>query len=359
MKSTFTSLLFSACAACACAQTITATESVEYDPVNGRFLASNSSSIIEVDGNGNEVAFMGSAAAEYGMEVMGDLLYAIVGNSIIGYDLTSGEEVNSVTISGAQFLNGMASDGVNRLWVTDFAAKKIHEIDCSNLANPTASQIVSNTVSTPNGITYDGANNRLVFVSWGSNAPIKQVSLPDYTVSTILANAGVGNIDGIDHDSNGNFYISSWTPNRITKWSSEFTVSEIITVTGLSSPADICYAIENDTLAIPCSGNSTIKFVGFGDVNAVIEKSADHYLVCYPNPMTAGSVVAFETTQAGLVSLTLLDIHGKVVYTALNEQLPAAAHKVVPQIAGLAAGTYFWELNQEGRVTRTAVVVNE
>jgi hypothetical protein len=339
------------------AQTLNATESVEYDNVNGRFLASNSNSIIEVDGNGNEVAFFGSAVAEYGMEVMGDALYAIVGNQIIGYDLTSGLEINAITISGAQFLNGLATDGINRMWVTDFAAKKIHAIDYSDLANPTASLVVANTTTTPNGICYDEANNRLVFVNWGSNAKIKQVDLTSNTVSTLVDNAGVGNIDGIDHDGNGNFYVSSWTPNRITKWSSEFTIDEIITVSGLSSPADICYAPENDTLAIPNSGNSTIKYVGFEGVNVLEAASGEDYFVCYPNPMTASSIVSFELKQAGMVTLQLLDATGKMILTALSEQLPAAKHKVVPQINDLAAGTYFWELTTSSVSRRMAVIV--
>jgi hypothetical protein len=339
------------------AQTLNATESVEYDNVNGRFLASNSNSIIEVDGNGNEVAFFGSAVAEYGMEVMGNALYAIVGNQIIGYDLTSGLEINTITISGAQFLNGLATDGVDRMWVTDFAAKKIHAIDYADLANPTSSIIVSNTTTTPNGICYDGANNRLVFVNWGSNAKIKQVDLTDNAVTTLVDNAGVGNIDGIDHDGNGNFYVSSWTPNRITKWSSEFTIDEIITVTGLSSPADICYAPENDTLAIPNSGNSTIKYVGFSGVNVAESQGGADYFVCYPNPMTANSIVSFELKQAGMVTLQLLDANGKTVLTALSEQMPAAKHKVVPQLNDLAAGTYFWELTTAHTSRRLQVIV--
>jgi hypothetical protein len=356
MKQFFTSIVCLTFLIGANAQTLTSTESVEYDPINGRFLASNGSSIIHVDGDGNEVAFMGSADAEYGMEVMNGLLYAIVGNTIFGYDLTSGDVVNSVTISGAAFLNGMASDGVDRLWVTDFSAKKIYEINCSNIANPTSTLIVTNTVTTPNGICFDGANSRLVFVNWGSSAKIKAVSLPDYTVTTIVDNAGVGNIDGIDHDNEGNFYTASWTPNRITKWSSEFTIDEIITVSGLSSPADICYAPENDTLAIPNSGNSTIKYVGFGGVSVLENAAGADYFVCYPNPMTESSIVSFELKESAHVRLRLLDMTGKIIFSALDENMPAAKHRVVPQVTGLAAGTYYWELTTVG-VPRTMPVV--
>jgi sugar lactone lactonase YvrE len=352
MKSIFL-ILFSTCFTHTfLAQTLNATESVEYDPINGRFLASNGSSIIEMDGDGNEVAFFGDAEADYGMEVMGNVLYAIVGSSIIGYDLTSGLEVNSIAIAGASFLNGLASDGVNRLWATDFSAKKIHEINYSDLGNPTSAVIVANTTTTPNGICYDGANNRLVFVNWGSNAKIKQVDLTDNTVSTIIDNAGVGNIDGIDHDNNGNFYTSSWTPNRITKWSNEFALNEIITVTGLSSPADICYAPENDTLAIPNSGNSTIKYVGFQGVNVEILKHSQAPLICYPNPSADQCIVAFELKTPSMVELRLVDANGQVVYIGLNENMPASKQKVVTNLQELAAGTYNWLLTTvEGTIT--------
>ena len=61
----------------------------------------------------------------------------------------------SKTISGAVFLNGMASNGVDKLWVTDFSAKKVHELNVADLANPTSTVIVAATGSTPNGICFD------------------------------------------------------------------------------------------------------------------------------------------------------------------------------------------------------------
>ena len=80
---------------------------------------------------------------------------------------------------------------------------------------------VNNTVSTPNGIVFDGENNRLIFVNWGSNAAIKAVDLSNNSVSTIIT-TNLGNIDGIDDDNDGNYYISSWSPARITKYDKDF-----------------------------------------------------------------------------------------------------------------------------------------
>lgn len=328
------------------AQQLSSIESAEYDAINHRFLISNGSRIIEVDGSGNEVAFFGTdPEADYGMEIMGSALFSIVGGSVNAYDLTSGVLVSSIDITGAAFLNGMASDYDHRIWVTDFGDKSIYEIDFTDLANPSFVQIVANTVTTPNGICYDPDNNRLVFVNWGSSAKIKAVSLDDYSVTTLVNNAGVGNIDGIDNDNYGNFFISSWTPVRITKYDSEFSVSETISVVGsLSSPADIAYAEEIDTLIIPNSGNSTVRFVGFSPSSIEATDSNPISFSCYPNPLTENSVISFRLTQPAITRIEVLDAQGKVVERIMEENLPAALHKIVVGDLDLSSGNYLWHI---------------
>ncbi len=339
-------LVFLSVSQIAFAQQLTGIESAEYDAVNHRFLISNGNNIIQVDGSGNEVAYFGSdPEADYGMEIMGTALYAIVGNSVKAFDLTSGLQVSSIAISGATFLNGMASDYDHRIWVTDFTDKSIYEIDFTDWANPSFVQVVANTVTTPNGICYDPDNNRLVFANWGSSAKIKAVSLVDYSVSTLVNNTGVGNIDGIDNDNYGNFYIASWTPNRITKYSSEFTVSETITVVGsLSSPADIAYAEEIDTLIIPNSANATVRFVGFTPSGIEVTPENPIAFACYPNPVNENSVISFRLQQPGVTRIEILDTQGKMVDLLFEENLPASLHKIVIGDLDLSSGNYLWRI---------------
>ena len=333
------------------AQQMTSIESVEFDPINHRFLVSNGSNVIVVDGDGNEVEYFGNdPEADYGMEVMGNALYAIVATGVKAYDLTSGMEVSSITISGASFLNGMASDGDHRVWVTDFSAKKIYEIDFTDLANPAYVEIVTNTVTTPNGICYDETNNRLVFANWGSSAKIKAVALDTYDVTTLVDNTGVGNIDGIDNDNYGNFFICSWTPNQIKKYNADFSLSEVITVSGLSSPADLCYAEEIDTLAIPCSGNQTVKFVGFTVDNVEVTDANPFAFNCYPNPVSEKSVLYFTLLEGGLTTIDVVDSQGKLVMNVLEENLPAAEHKFIAGELDMAPGNYIWRIAKDGAV---------
>lgn len=331
-------------------------ESVEYDPAQNRFFSSaNGGSIVQRAQDGT-VSFFGSGLqASYGMEVMNNTLFAIEGSNVYGYDLDTETQVMQISISGASFLNGMASDGENRLWVTDFSAKRIHEIDVSDYDNPTSTVVVSNTVSTPNGIVYDDEENRLIFVNWGTNAPIKQVDLSNSIVTTI-ATTNLGNIDGIDNDSYGNFYLSSWSPNRITRYDAAFNVSEVISAPGISSPADICYAQAIDTLAIP-NGNGTVTFVGFSTTTEVESFANELDFKVFPNPLSSNSEVVFHLEKAQLVRITLNGVDGRLVQEVLNTKLPAGRQRVVLSGIDMAAGQYLLTLETpEGLASRNVVV---
>jgi hypothetical protein len=136
------------------AQSLSSIESAEFDAVNHRFLVSNGNNIIEVNSSGASIGEIGNGIPEasYGMEVVGSTLYTIDGSYVYAYDLTNDALLSSIQISGAGFLNGMASDNEGRVWVTDFSTKKIIEIDFSDVLNPTYQTVVANTGVTPNGI---------------------------------------------------------------------------------------------------------------------------------------------------------------------------------------------------------------
>lgn len=320
-------------------------EAVEYDHENSRFLVSNSNSIIAIDHQTQDLSFFGNGTASHGMEVMNNTLFAISGSTIKGYDLTTEEQVMSMNISGAGFLNGMASDGTGRLWVTDFSLQDVIEIDVTDIDNPSYETVVSNTVSTPNGIVYDETNDRLIFVNWGGGAAIKTVDLDTYAVTTITGTS-LGNCDGIDNDNQDNYFVSSWSPLRISKFNSDFSgTPETIEAPGISSPADICYAKEIDTLAIPNSGNSTVTFIGF-NTSVSVQDRVDNALkfTLVGNPVSAQSYFQFTSTTNEQVSLTILDETGKTVAVLVNGNRSPGEYKILLNGIDLPAGLYISHL---------------
>jgi hypothetical protein len=262
-----------------------------------------------------------------------------------------------LNISGASFLNGLGSDGGNRLWASDFTAREIYEIDITSLSSPTSSLVADATDlanKQPNGIVHDGANNRIVFVNWGMNAAIKAMDLNTYVVTTLVANTTLTNIDGIDRDASGNWYVASWSPARITRYSNDFSSSEIITVAGINNPADICYANETDTLAIP--GGNQVLFVGFENPTVgITENSANAALrVIYDAGLPQ---LKFTLTQAQSVAVDIFDMSGKLVYKVLEGVQSAGAHTVVLGAIGLTSGTYVCQFRSESLSASERVVI--
>lgn len=335
-------------------------ESVQYDAQNNRYFTSdNGTSIVQRESNGTISYFGQGLLADYGMETVGNTLFAISGTNIYGYDLTTATQVAAINISGASFLNGLASDSLS-LWASDFSTGKIYHIDISNLASPVVSTIVPTYGGTPNGLVFDKANNRLVVVSWGANAQIKAVDLSNNTLST-LATTTLTNIDGIALDGQGNFYIAAWSPDKIVKYNNDFSQSMDIAVTGLNNPADICYALETDTLAIPNTGANNILFVGFESTTSLSTQSlTTSTLSIFPNPISSESMIQFEAENPSKGTYNISDIKGKILYTS-SEVLVTAGKNVfaLPEMC-LSQGFYYCTLMLNGKkiITKFAVVGN-
>lgn len=325
MKSILLTPLLLGAASAALAQTPSIIEAAEYDPTENRWFISNSSSILETSDGGATYAYFGSASATHGMEVVDGHLFAIGNNVVRAYDLATAEMVGSLTIPGAGFLNGMGSRS-GELVISDFSNGKLHRVDISDPANMATEVLVNATGTTPNGVVIDDANNRAIVVNWGGNAPILDVDLETGEFSIVL-NSGLGNLDGVDMDAEGRFYVSSWSPARITRYANDFSVAETVVQgagTGLANPADISYAVETDTLGVANSGNGTPSFHFFGDVSSVEEMDAQAYARWTPDGLTLSSPVA------GIWHIECFNRAGQLLDSHRIE-LPNAPTRIAPE----------------------------
>jgi Secretion system C-terminal sorting domain len=242
------------------AQTLNGPESIEWDEANNRWLIGNTGNgtIIARSTSGVLSSFVsGIPSGPYGIEILGNVLYACSGSTIRGYNLTTGASVFTLNV-GATFLNGLTSDGTNFLYATDFSAKRIVKIDT---AAGTFTNIATGLAKTPNGILYEGANNRCLYVTWGANASIMAIDLTTFAVTTVLATT-LSNCDGITKDSCGNYYVTSWGNNKLNKFNNTLTGTSTVVPGTLSSPADIdCkYGTTQDEIGITNNSN-TLSFV--------------------------------------------------------------------------------------------------
>jgi sugar lactone lactonase YvrE len=325
------------------AQTYNSPESVEFDYANNRwFIANNGGNNILTRNstNGALAVFVAtgfSGGGPHGLEIVGDTLYACAGNSLRAYNINTAALVFNINL-GATFLNGITHDATGNLYITDYSGNKIYRF---NTNTRQFNAFVSTGLSSPNGIIYDQPNNRCVFVQW--TGAIKSVLLSDSTVTTLVASSGLSSVDGITKDGIGNYYVSSWSPQRITRYSNTFTSPTAVVSTGLSNPADIFYNVVADTLGVPNSGtgNSTAYYY-FGSATG-IEESAnnDFSFSVIPSIITTKSDVVFELQENDNVLVELIDITGKQVKVFFNETKSKGKHRMSIEVAGLSKGTYF------------------
>lgn len=335
------------------AQNYNGAESVDWDPINNQWLVSNGGQMVTDDGEGN-LGFFGNAQASFGLEVIDDMVFAISGISIKGYDLTNQQEIMSVSIPGSGFLNGMGSDATNKmLYVSDFGQNKIHAINVTDINNPEVTEIVPNTGQTPNGVLYDEGNNRLLFGTWEGNAKIKAVDLTDNSVSTIIS-TGLGNIDGIIRYNN-EYYISTWGPSRITKYNSDFSSSETVSTPSINNPADI--GVNPDgVLAIPVGNN--VVFADLGETAGINDlNAASINFQLSENPITATSFVQFELFEPISYTLTLSSLEGKQISQIASMSNAIGLQRIPISNVALSQGVYFLTLQMNRQLLTTKVLV--
>lgn len=311
------------------AQTPSNIEAAEYDSSENRWFISNNTSLLETSDGGTSYSYFGDATASHGMEVIDGHLFALGNNVIRAYDLESAELIGSHSIPGAGFLNGMGSR-TQELVVSDFSNGRLHRVDISDPANMTSSVLIANTGTTPNGVVIDEANDRAIVVNWGGSASIIAVDLTTEVQSTVFANTGLGNLDGVDMDGQGRFYVSSWSPARITRYSNDFGVSESVVQgagSGLANPADISYSIETDTLGVANSGNGTPSFHSFGATSSIPQTEAKESV------QWNGQQLSLESHLAGQWSLSSFSLSGQLLAFKMLE-LPSARVQISPERLG-------------------------
>jgi hypothetical protein len=320
------------------AQSYSAPESVEYDAANNRYLVAcngSTNSIQQVVPGNAPTLFTSNVSGPYGIEILGSKLWVCDGGRIKSYNLSNAALVDNINVNGT-FLNGITSDGDHFLFVSDYSAKKIYRVNANTGAFYT---MVANTVTSPNGLWYDGANNRVLFVNWGSNAPVKAISLADSSVTTVVTTSQT-NCDGIGRDAAGNYYISSWNPQAVYKYNSSFGSPTSVVSSGLSNPADIYYNTANDTIAVPNSNNNTVTFHYVGTTVSVAEEEKEEVKI-FPNPASKFINVELNTASTN-ADFVIQNLTGEIIYLSKISNQKSAI-----DISNFAAGEYIYSVQTE------------
>lgn len=241
-------------------------ESVKWDSAQDVYYVSNINgapnakdgngyiSVVSPAGSVRDSAFIKGLNAPKGLALVGDTLWVADIDVVRGFNKITGAAVATVPIPGAIFLNDIAVAPDGSLYVTDTA---IRFTASGSVEHPGTDQIFrigparkvsvaikSDSLGRPNGITWDGANNRFIVVPFGSGSLFAWK--PGDTAPQVIA-TGAGQFDGVETVGDA-IWVTSWTDSSVYRYQNGEGTNLI---KGVPSPADIGYDAKRNRVLVP------------------------------------------------------------------------------------------------------------
>jgi hypothetical protein len=199
-----------------------------------------------------------------GLTILNGFLYVAEPLQIKKLNLNTGALVDSIVVNTKDgYMYGLANNGTDLIFASDYSLGKVYAINPSTKFVDT---IVKKGISSPNGLLYEGALNRLLIITFELNGDVYKYDFALDSLIMILPTSFDG-LAGIATDGKGNYYISEWVDPMTTpigiihKWSGGFGNAPVTLKTGLAGPSQFYYNTLNDTIACPLFGADTVVFI--------------------------------------------------------------------------------------------------
>lgn len=200
-------------------------ESVIYDAKRKTLYVSNvNGQATEEDGKGyiSQLSLEGELIKQHwvtgldapkGLAIFGDKLYVADIKQLVEIDINTGKISHRYPASDAVFLNDVAADNNGQIYASDMLTDQIYRLADGQFS----SWIKDPALEFPNGLLVE--NDHLIVGSWGiitdgfaTETPghLKTISLADKTITTLGSGLPAGNLDGVEPDSKGNYYVTDW-----------------------------------------------------------------------------------------------------------------------------------------------------
>jgi sugar lactone lactonase YvrE len=201
-----------------------APESVVFDPSEGVLYVSNvNGGPGDKDGNGyiSRVSPSGGLLEEKwvegldgpkGLAVNGGKLYVADIDTLVEIDLGS-KKTRRFPAAGAKFFNDVAADSAGRVYVSDMMGDAIWRLADGSFEK----WLEDPALEGPNGLLAE--DGRLLVGCWGvitegfstsKVGHLKTVSLADKSISSLGDGTPVGNLDGLEPDGKGGYFVTDW-----------------------------------------------------------------------------------------------------------------------------------------------------
>ena len=182
--------------------------------------------------------------APRGMYIVGDTLWVADADAVRGFNRRTGEKLANVDFSALErgFLNDVAADASGTVYVTDTGKNKLYKVT----GGPTL-VLSDSALGSPNGITWDAANNRFIVVPFGGHKGIR-AWVPGATTLTDIGMSTGAKYDGVEVLSGGGVLVASQADTSLHLFTGNTGRAIIHT---LGPPADLAVDTKRNRVAVP------------------------------------------------------------------------------------------------------------
>lgn len=308
-------------------QNLTNPESIVYDKINNRYIVSDPGipAILSISSTGAKTIIHEQGLFfPRGITIVGNVFYVNDLGKLLAFDLTTNQFLYDTIIPGAQGLNDIVADDKGNLYMSDDLMNIIFKYE---IADTIGYAWISTGIEAPNGMYFDQANNRIVFVSFIDDSPIQAIDLNTKAVTT-LKSTSLDLLDGIAVDKNGNYYVSSWGSNSIFRFNPKFEWEKEFS-TGHNGPADILFVPEKDVLAVPNMNTGTIDYIPISTVSVrSMNKSEDYHVNVFASQLKDEIIISFSLEKPALVSVEIVNVDAKTTETISPERFSDGIHEI-------------------------------
>ena len=246
-------------------------ESVIYDKkLNHLYVSNINGSGIEKDGNGfiSIVSLDGKIIQEKwvtglnapkGLALHGRTLYTADIDELVAIDINSGRITNKFKVNDAKFLNDVTVSENGDVYVSDMMLNRIHLLTEDSFTI----WLEDKKLESPNGLLL--LEDDIILGSWGKMTDgfatkvaghLKRISIKDKTIQSIGDGSAVGNLDGVEGDNNGGFYVTDWMNGKLFHIKHTGEVKTLLDLP--QGSADHEYIVEKNLIFIPLMKNNKL-----------------------------------------------------------------------------------------------------
>lgn len=242
---------------------VDAPESAYFEPTSGHLFVSLIGGQPDAkDGNGRiarltadgKVVSMSWATglnAPKGLRSTGNTLWTADIDEIVGFDLATGRVTTRVKVPEAKFLNDVACGPDGTVYVSDMLASVIYALKDGKVSVFASGE----QLEYPNGLLVDG--DRLIVGGWGKPEADFSTKVPGRLLAlnlrtkqlTRITPNPTANIDGLETDGHGGWYVSEWTSGKLLRIDAKGAMTTVAQFP--SGTADIGFAHATHKLVIP------------------------------------------------------------------------------------------------------------